>query len=84
MANDNEAKEVISIQGVACRDGRSTVSITPPQEGRIPVSTTIQPNDINSGRMPTFITPLTPGRPTAPNQPAAPSRGTPPATGEKK
>ncbi len=84
MADDNEAKEVISIQGVACWDGRSTVGMTPLQEGRAPVSMTIQPNDINSGRMPASVTPLTPGQPTSPTQPPASAPGTPPATGEKK
>lgn len=84
MADDNKAKEVISIQGVACRDGRSTVGITPLQEGRTPVSMTIQPNDINSGRMPASVTPLTPGQPTAPAQSPGSSPSAPPATDEKK
>ena len=99
MENDNEAKEVISIQGVACQDGRSPVGVTPLQEGRTPVpitaqpsdmdkgrspvSITTQPNDINSGRMPVFVTPLTPGQPAGPAETPATSPGTPPATGEK-
>jgi hypothetical protein len=84
MADDREAKEVIFIQGVAFQDGRGTVGITPLQEGRSPVSMTIQPNDINSGRAPISVTPLTPGQPTAPTQPPASSPDTQPATGEKK
>ena len=99
MADDNEAKEVISIQGVACQDGRGSVGVAPLQEGRAPVpitaqpnemnkgrspvSVTIQPNDINSGRKPVFVTPLTPGQPAAPAETPAPSPGTPPATGDK-
>lgn len=80
MANDSEAKEVNIIHGVTAHDGRSTVEITPLTEGRSPVSMTIQPNDLNRGRMPANLTPLTPPQPAAPVQPPAP----PPATEEKE
>jgi len=84
MADDSEAKEVIFIQGIACQDGRATVGITPLQEGRSPVSMTIQPNDINSGRVPVSVTPLTPGQPTAPSQAPTSSPDARPASGENK